>query len=116
MNCLRCGDVELEVQTRGEGVNVIEIDVCPRCKGVWLDASELAGLVDVEPTEQDRALSCPRCEGSPVLSKVHPAGFPRVVLDTCPGCHGFWLDRGEIEKMKDVSDRRLVAGLFDLDD
>ncbi|HUT76800.1 MAG TPA: zf-TFIIB domain-containing protein [Polyangia bacterium] len=129
MKCLRCGDVELEVQTRGEGLDVVEIDICPGCKGLWLDPSELAGLddnffvdierielVDVEPNEQDAALRCPRCEGAPVLSKVHPAGFSRVVLDTCPACHGFWLDRGEIEKMKDVSDRRLVADLFDLDD
>jgi Zn-finger nucleic acid-binding protein len=121
--------VELEVQTRGEGLDVIEIDICPNCKGLWLDASELTGLddnffidierielVDVAPTEQDALLCCPRCDGAPILSKVHPAGFSRVVLDTCSACHGFWLDRGEIEKMKDVSDRRLVADLFDLDD
>jgi Zn-finger nucleic acid-binding protein len=121
--------VELEVQTRGEGVDVIEIDVCPGCQGIWLDASELAKLddnffVDIErtdlvgvvPTEKDRELSCPRCEGAPPLAKVHPAGYPLVVLDTCPGCHGFWLDRGEIEKVRDVSDRRLVADLFALDD
>lgn len=129
MNCLRCADRELEVQSRGEGLDLIEIDICPGCQGLWLDARELAKLddnffVDIEgiemleaaPAESDRPLCCPRCEGSPPLAKVHPAGFERVVLDTCATCRGFWLDRGEIEKMKDVSDRRLVHDLFSTDD
>ena len=34
MNCLRCKDVELEVQTRGEGTDVVEIDICPQCHGL----------------------------------------------------------------------------------
>ena len=129
MKCLRCESVDLEVQTRGEGTDVVEIDLCPKCRGIWLDASELAKIddnffVDVEKmellvataAEDDRALCCPRCEGAPRLDKVHPRKFKRLVIDRCPACRGFWLDRGELEKVRDVSDKLLVASLLSLDD
>jgi len=129
MKCLRCADVELEVQTRGEGTDIVEVDVCPSCQGVWLDARELRKLddnffVDVETVEyeqvaattEDAQLACPRCEGSPALSKVKPAKLGDVVVDNCPSCNGFWLDKGELEKMRDISDRALIASLLDLDE
>lgn len=40
MNCPLCIDQILEVHHRGG----IEIDVCPRCRGVWLDRGELDRL------------------------------------------------------------------------
>jgi Zn-finger nucleic acid-binding protein len=129
MKCLRCADVELEVQARGEGTDIVEIDVCPSCQGVWLDNRELKKLddnffVDVEPVESeqvgatadDAQLTCPRCEGGPALNKVKPAQFGDVVVDNCPACQGFWLDKGELEKMRDISDRALIASLLDLDE
>jgi len=129
MKCLRCESVEMLVQTRGEGVDLVEVDLCPSCGGIWLDSKELDELDDnffldveaieyekAEATEDDDALSCPRCEGRVALDKVHPAGHPDVVLDTCPSCKGFWLDKGELEKMRDVSDRMLIASLLSLDE
>jgi Zn-finger nucleic acid-binding protein len=129
MKCLRCESVELDIQTRGEGTDVVEVDVCPTCRGLWLDAKELAKVddnffVDVEKMELDRteasaedsALRCPRCNGAPQLDKVHPRSFEKLIIDTCPACHGFWLDRGELEKVRDVSDRLLVASLLSQDD
>jgi len=129
MKCLRCETVELEIQALGEGADVVEVDVCPSCRGIWLDAAELAKIddnffVDVErmellkatPAPGDRGLSCPRCAKAPALEKVHPRGHKNLVIDTCPACHGFWLDRGELEKVRDVSDKLLVASLLSLDD
>jgi Zn-finger nucleic acid-binding protein len=129
MRCLRCADVELEIQTRGEGTEIVEIDVCPTCHGVWLDNRELAKLDDnffvdveavafeeVEATADDAQLTCPRCEGGPALTKVKPADFGEVVVDTCPSCKGFWLDKGELDKMRDISDRALIASLLNLDE
>jgi Zn-finger nucleic acid-binding protein len=129
MKCLRCADVELEVQARGEGTDIVEIDACPSCHGVWLDNRELRKLddnffVDIEAVEFERAeatnedaeLRCPRCAGSPGLSKVRPAQLPELVVDTCHECKGFWLDKGELDKMHELSDKVLIASLLDLDE
>jgi len=129
MKCLRCADVELEVKARGEGTDIVEIDVCPSCQGIWLDNRELKKLDDnffvdveavefeqVEATADDAQLSCPRCEGAPALSKVKPKQFGDVVVDTCSACNGFWLDKGELDKMRDISDQALIASLLDLDE
>ena len=129
MKCLRCESVELETQARGEGADVIEIDACPTCRGVWLDASELAKIddnffVDIEAMElektdataADRELGCPRCPGGTALDKVRPRGLRSLVVDRCPACQGFWLDRGELEKVRDLSDKLLVASLLTADD
>jgi Zn-finger nucleic acid-binding protein len=129
MKCLRCETIELEVQARGEGADVVEIDACPACRGIWLDAKELAKIddnffVDVEAMEleaaeasaEDRDLRCPRCEGAPRLDKVRPRKHRTLIIDKCPACHGYWLDRGELEKIRDVSDKLLVASLLSVDD
>ena len=41
MQCPKCGQ-ELATET----CDAVEIDVCPSCKGVWLDAGELATVVE----------------------------------------------------------------------
>lgn len=41
MNCLRCASQVLDEQVR-EGV---VIDICPTCRGVWLDRGELEKLL-----------------------------------------------------------------------
>lgn len=43
MHCPKCGQALL-TQSRGE----VQIDVCPSCRGVWLDASELETIVASE--------------------------------------------------------------------
>lgn len=42
MNCPVCNDVALVLADR-QG---IEIDYCPRCRGVWLDRGELDKLIE----------------------------------------------------------------------
>ncbi|HEY0047898.1 MAG TPA: zf-TFIIB domain-containing protein [Pyrinomonadaceae bacterium] len=54
MNCPVC-NVELKMSDR-QGV---EIDYCPRCRGVWLDRGELDKIIErseigIESTERDR--------------------------------------------------------------
>jgi len=129
MKCLRCETTDLQVQVRGEGSDVVEIDTCPDCHGVWLDAKELSRLDDnffvdvekmefgpVQASEEDKPVACPRCEGGPIMNKVHPIGHETVVIDNCATCEGFWLDGGELEKMKDVSDKMLISSLLSLDE
>ena len=41
MHCPKCGN-QLATETCG----AVEIDVCPSCKGVWLDMGELGTIVE----------------------------------------------------------------------
>jgi Zn-finger nucleic acid-binding protein len=129
MKCLRCETAELKTESRGEGAEVVEIDICPSCRGIWLDAAELSKIddnffIDIErmelsrtaPTRDDLELRCPRCAGAPTLVKAHPRVQKALIIDTCPECRGFWLDHGELEKVRDVSDKLLVASLLLSDD
>ena len=51
MRCPICDVPMREVTRRG-----VKIDVCPECKGVWLDRGELDHLIDAEPElEAERA-------------------------------------------------------------
>jgi Zn-finger nucleic acid-binding protein len=45
MNCPLCVDEVLDVTHHGG----IEIDICPRCRGVWLDRGELERLLADDP-------------------------------------------------------------------
>jgi uncharacterized protein len=45
MNCPLCVDAVLDVTHHGG----IELDICPRCRGVWLDRGELERLVGDAP-------------------------------------------------------------------
>jgi Zn-finger nucleic acid-binding protein len=60
MNCPLCQDTALDPSFhRG-----IEIDICPRCKGMWLDRGELDRLVaDDRPLVEDRR---PRPDEAPI--------------------------------------------------
>ncbi|MEW6489274.1 MAG: zf-TFIIB domain-containing protein [Thermodesulfobacteriota bacterium] len=41
-------------------------------------------------------MNCPRCPEGPTLVETVKHG---VTLDTCAGCGGIWLDRGELGKL-----------------
>lgn len=41
MRCPKCGQ-----PLAAERLDSVEIDVCPSCKGVWLDAGELGTIMD----------------------------------------------------------------------
>jgi Zn-finger nucleic acid-binding protein len=43
--------------------------------------------------------ACPRCDG--VKLKRHFFSAKRQIdVDLCPGCGGYWLDAGELEKIR----------------
>ena len=47
MHCPVCNDVDLVMSDR-QG---IEIDYCPKCRGVWLDRGELDKIIERSSTE-----------------------------------------------------------------
>lgn len=98
----------------------IMIDVCPSCRGVWLDKSELPALIkrrDQQWSDQliDHVLStlgqdgipaeelaqqrhCPLCHTH--MDAVNYQGNSGVIIDTCPKGHGVWLDHNELGKIR----------------
>lgn len=100
--CPQCRQPMLIVEHHG-----VEIDHCPQCGGVWLDAgelellAELAGaettalaevLADAQTIKRDRR-PCPRCARR---MQVVAVAQPPIEIDRCRYGEGLWLDRGEL--------------------
>src|SRR5678809_646859 len=97
-------------------VGSVAVDVCEGgCGGIWFDAfelqrvdeeSEAAGehLLEIERDDRiaidpTRKRQCPRCEN--IKLKRHFFSARREVeLDECPNCGGYWLDAGELAKIR----------------
>lgn len=111
MKCPAC-DFEMTEMPLG-GVTV---DACHGgCGGLWLDAFELERVDDRQdvPTEYllriqrnpiikvdfSRKRACPRCEGVK-LKRHFFSALKQVEVDHCPSCGGYWLDAGELQKIR----------------
>ena len=96
-----------EVETFGP--NLI-IDVCPNCKGIWLDKGELGKLLKDKKlanyltkhigTKSRSPMVCPRCGMTMDIEKTED-----IEVDVCLTCGGVWLDEGELEKLKETSEK-----------
>lgn len=99
----------------------VTIDVCSKCKGVWLDRSEvdqilknrkngfkssevvsvnrLCGSTGVAKEEESRQLNCPKCTNSPMktFNYNYSSG---IIVDRCSKGCGVWLDADELEKIQ----------------
>ncbi|MCB9760488.1 MAG: zf-TFIIB domain-containing protein [Alphaproteobacteria bacterium] len=102
----------------------VEVDRCPECKGVWLDAGELEALealhahdLDGKPAEailsdgetvslaykmaQQKRMPtglCPVCLTDLVHSEDEMGS--QVIVDACPHGHGLWLEAGELDTLE----------------
>lgn len=123
--CVKCTSILDRATFEG-----LEVDLCPRCGGLWLDRGEItraARLPEQElsrlrglladaggppPLPSDSVIPCPACAGQlseVVLGNVH--------VDHCGSCQGIFLDRGELEdalsavraRDKAATARQLVA-------
>jgi uncharacterized protein len=112
MKCPACPNELTEVQ-----VGALAVDTCHGgCGGIWFDAFELQRANEKHETggellakiQRDPALradplrkrDCPRCE---VVKLRHHLFNPKspVEVDHCPNCAGYWLDAGELEKIRE---------------
>ena len=103
--CVKCNSVLDRGSFQG-----LEVDLCPKCGGLWLDRGEitraaklpeeeldrlrglLTGKAGPPPVPTENKAPCPACPGSlaeVVLGAVH--------VDYCNKCHGIFLDRGELQ-------------------
>lgn len=98
----------------------ITVDVCQECGGLFLDRDELnvlsTGMAgDIEycslegepPEDAFPTRTCPRC-GDREMEKVNLLRLSEIVFDRCPGCGGYFLDRGELAaanlQLREMSD------------
>jgi hypothetical protein len=112
MKCPAC-DNNLSPLTVGN----LTVDVCHgACGGIWFDAFELQRVdephelageslvnVDRDPSlhlDPARKRACPKCDGIK-LKRHFFSAKRRVEVDLCPGCGGYWLDAGELDKIRD---------------
>lgn len=120
----------------------IQVDECPACRGMWLDEGELERIQQTRERDYSDELrripdsvlgayemarqkiqdgrNCPSCDRD--MEKREYAYASRILVDSCPSCRGFWLDRGEVEALEvfferarrdaKSADRGLVGGFF----
>ncbi len=102
MNCPACKEAMIVVEHNG-----VELDCCPACRGLWLDAGELALLFadttktlafldagDPARARGEKRRPCPICR-RPMKKDVTGGRLP-VVIDACRFGHGLWFDEGEL--------------------
>jgi Zn-finger nucleic acid-binding protein len=120
MKCPRCSSVLSPVEYAG-----VQIHLCPKCKGEWLNAGDLQKIVEhhdevftpeeiasltpvdkeVFTAEEDDHddLKCPSCQGG-VMEHFNYADTSGIILHKCPACGGIWADKDELTKIEEVVD------------
>lgn len=97
--CPDCGGALLAFYVRNGERPAVELDVCRRCRGIWLDRGELevalGRALKLEPLGGETSRHCARCRG-PLQAVVTKGGVP---LEQCPACLGLWADEGELSEL-----------------
>lgn len=117
--CPRCWE-PLEEETRAVLGPDVTVDVCQECHGEFLDEGEILRLTgdrdlhklltDYLGVDADSDLVCPSC-GDVMDAELLELEEQTVEVDVCLGCHGIWLDDGELAKLQDAT-----VDFGDLDD
>jgi Zn-finger nucleic acid-binding protein len=120
MKCPACVNELTEKRIGG-----LAVDVCHAgCGGIWFDAFELqrvdeeretsgAVLLEIERDERihidpSRKRECPRCPDIKLKRRLFAPGST-VAVDECPNCGGFWLDAGELAKIRAEKTQAQIA-------
>ena len=67
----------------------------------WL--KEQRAKLDAERAARSAEMRCPRCGAT-----LGHRQYKGVSLDSCPSCHGVWLDAGELAMLAHESERELL--------
>ncbi|MFH1277573.1 MAG: zf-TFIIB domain-containing protein [Candidatus Eisenbacteria bacterium] len=115
MKCPACGNPLKKTTVAG-----VELDLCDGgCGGVWFDRFELEKLDEPHEPGEDwfrkirrdpqaeidgsRRRKCPQC-GDVYMMRHFFSVKAEVQVDECPGCAGYWLDHGELSKIRRLFD------------
>jgi Zn-finger nucleic acid-binding protein len=126
MDCPVCKNAMITLE-----LTDVEIDFCPDCGGIWLDAGELElllgepkkaeqllGSFKVDSKSSERLRKCPICDRR--LQKIIVGSSePALLIDKCQRGDGLWFDKGELQDIidraeldKDNKIKKLLADIF----
>ncbi len=119
MNCPKCNHIMKEIDFES-----ITIDRCVNCRGIWFDNLEadqmkkLKGSEIIDSGDEKRGksfdtireISCPHCKIAMAVFKDPKKD--KLCYETCPKCHGIFMDAGEFKKFK--SEQSLLDRLVSL--
>jgi len=115
VHCPQCAVDMREVAARANPGQMIILDQCPKCGGIWCDKWELfpvqadeaarlepadeKSLRELLPIDGDKTLYCPRCTAQ--LSAAKDSSLPPdLQIRRCLKCDGIWLNRGQFTRFK----------------
>jgi Zn-finger nucleic acid-binding protein len=115
-----------EVTAHANPGQLIILDQCPKCGGIWCDKWELfpirtdeAARLEIadekllrepQPIDDQKTIYCPRCTAN-LLAAKDPALPPDLQLRRCLKCDGIWLNRGQFTRFKAQQQKRRGAML-----
>src|SRR5262245_29409798 len=117
LTCPRCSVPMTEQSAVTAEGPPVTVDICPSCKGLWLDAQKLSSVCPTVadlPSRKTEILligqagtnipSCPRCTAVPYEFAL----MADMLVDFCPQCSGVWLDGDEYQEgaFEPVADSR----------
>ena len=104
VKCIKCSVPMEELLTRKGAL----IDVCPYCKGVWLDQGEIhffsearkiSRAYETKGLEKIRGThyKCPKCDSAMRLGCIPSCSYQ---VEECSSCKGLFFDAHEFNKLK----------------
>jgi Zn-finger nucleic acid-binding protein len=111
MNCPKCNNELVNKFYKA----TLDVEICPHCRGMWLDFNELDKLEDMEFDADSQKGSlihyqtkteflCPHCQTK--LDEFQYRLYD-LKIDACiEKQHGFWLDEGEDERVMEIMNQR----------
>ena len=117
--CPLCDTEMREVSAHANPGQMIILDQCGKCGGIWCDKWELFPIDPQEASRLDpldekllqnpvkieeKPLYCPRC-GVQLLVFHDPLLPQEIHLERCPRCDGIWLNRGQFSLFKHFQEK-----------
>ena len=110
-----------QVQITANYGQPIFLDQCDCCGGIWFDESELYRARQGEAEKVDLLDTYILTASTPVVNPVHccpkdgaklirfsDRNFPQnIIVERCPVCDSFWLNRGEFTKFQNARQEML---------
>ena len=69
-------------------------------ESIWVDIEDHK-FHEVEGDHKE--VGCPKC--TTPLEPISPADAADLIIDRCQKCEGFWLDRGELDRVVQIADQ-----------